>query len=403
MDLVIDYDVKQEYGIAAIVLAIISPLLRLADPGQKNAHLEFITQNINKLVRTTNDEKKFVSVEQQQQHEREKETERKQLLTLLLKIVAQSDFLASLTVYSTLPSSYYTLNTLVRALGIHARYEPLLVSQIMQAMLVQCRVQRQNARSSECVLGDVLRTMDRAEKAKPKHFREFLEQNGLTGKFVLDYEQDLTFETKWECLSNLNSEELLDFYFEQKTLQCGESGLLGVMRYCLNNYLLAGEGQSVERAIKCISTKLAKRLKFDFKSVQITVGAMLMLNTQFICERNGKKLNTYMSAEDFIDMVQSYPGFVKEQFPAESLTQIYDSLKAKPLGVQIPGCVVFNSAGLLVVDAAYFAEGFQLIQIAQKVKLDYLKQKINFNQLDYFYQDTDRLEREEKLVGISFG
>lgn len=64
MDLVIDYDVKQEYGIAAIVLAIISPLLRLADPGQKNAHLEFITQNINKLVRTTNDEKKFVSVEQ---------------------------------------------------------------------------------------------------------------------------------------------------------------------------------------------------------------------------------------------------------------------------------------------------------------------------------------------------
>ena len=178
---------------------------------------------------------------------------------------------------------------------------------------------------------------------------------------------------------------------------------MGVMRYCLNNYLLAGEGQSVERAIKCISTKLAKRLNLDFKSVQITVGAMLMLNTQFICERNGKKLNTYMSADDFIDMVQSYPGFVKEQFPAESLTQIYDSLKAKPLGVQIPGCVVFNSAGLLVADPAYFAEGFQLIQIAQKVKLDYLKQKINFNQLDYFYQDIDRLEREEKLVGISFG
>ena len=145
--------------------------------------------------------------------------------------------------------------------------------------------------------------MAEAEKAKPKHFKEFLEQHNLTGKFVLDYEYDLTYETKWESLSNLNSEELLDFYFEQKTLECDQCDLLGIMRFCLANYLLAGEGQSVERAIKCISTKLAKRLGFDFKSVQITVGAMLMLNTQFICERNGKKLNTYMSEEDFIDMV----------------------------------------------------------------------------------------------------
>lgn len=128
MDLIINHNVKQEYGIAAIVLAVISPLLRIADPGQKNAHLEFITQNISRLVKTTNDDKKFIAVEQLRQNEKEKQIERRWLLTLLLRIVAQSDFFACLVIYSALPSSYYTLNTLIRALGIHAHYEPFLVS-----------------------------------------------------------------------------------------------------------------------------------------------------------------------------------------------------------------------------------------------------------------------------------
>ena len=60
---------------------------------------------------------------------------------------------------------------------------------------------------------------------------------------------------------------------------------------------------------------MADILNLDFLSVQITVGAMLMLNSQFVCELNGKRLKNYIEAKDFVDMVHSYTKIKKEQFP----------------------------------------------------------------------------------------
>ncbi|CAL6023016.1 Sec7_domain-containing protein [Hexamita inflata] len=328
-----------------------------------------------------------------------------ELLDQTVVIIQTSQVMQSIFKYNTMPGSFLCMNTLFRAFNIHSKTNPIQTSQIFEIFTNFCLKNDQPLTYPKQIETqmNILQIKKDLEKIKPKNYLTQIEERrplNLTDQQIFQQlDTVLSFNAKWELLSAADNIHMLDDYFKTRCEQIQTNDLLENVRHCLKNYLLAGEGQSVERAIQSIARTVSTLLQFDYKSVSITIGSMLMLNTQNICKRNGKVLQNFIYEKDYIDMVQSYPNFNKQHITADQLVSWYKSLELKPLGVSLPTTVMFFGASSCVVNAEQFSQStIQVISDINQYRTEMLKQKENFDLIDYYNADIERLRVEQLLL-----
>ncbi|KAH0572106.1 Sec7 domain-containing protein [Spironucleus salmonicida] len=220
--------------------------------------------------------------------------------------------------------------------------------------------------------------------SKPKLFKESF--NGdFTGFFS---ENDVAPEAKFDILSR-NLDELSAFfdYKISSVVVKEDNALLKVVRQCLADFLLSGEGQAVEKVVNAIALKCAEKLQFDPKSCLFVVCGITMLNTQFDFELQGRRLTRYISSADFIKMMHTSPNFDVQTLDAPFLAGLYAGLKTTPLGLH--HCIFEAFTCNFMTFDAEIAGGCP--QLQELVRVPHA-QKANYATAQYFCRTRERLQ-----------